>query len=248
MFFRKLKPKSPQPKSRTVAVAGREIPLTIRSNRRATRLTLRIEPGGKALKMTVPPGVPIRDVEDFLERHKGWIADKVEKLPEAGGLRDGGEVMLRGVSHRIVLTGKLRGVTEVSEFDGEPVLLVSGDPQHTGRRLSDFLKKEARKDLEEAAHFHARQSGKRISSIKLKDTKSRWGSCTHDGHLSFSWRIAMAPPHVIDYLAAHEVAHLTEMNHGPRFWALCEKLCPGTKEAKTWLKRHGSALHAVDFG
>jgi predicted metal-dependent hydrolase len=246
MFFRKQN--KPAPKSRTVDVAGRQIPLTIRSDRRATRLTLRIEPGGKALKMTVPVGVPIMQVEDFLERHHGWLSAKLSKLPPSGRLAEGSELLLRGVSHRIVSTGKLRGVTEKSEIEGVPALLVSGGPEHTGRRLSDFLKKEARRDLEELARFHARESGKQIASIKLKDTKSRWGSCSHDGHLSFSWRIVMAPPFVIDYLAAHEVAHLTEMNHGPRFWALCEKLCPGTKDAKTWLKRHGSALHVIDFG
>jgi predicted metal-dependent hydrolase len=246
MFFRKTK--TPAPKSRTIDVAGRQLPLTIRSDRRATRLTLRIEPGGKALKMTVPPGVAIRDVDDFLERHHGWISSKLRQLPADGRLSEGAEINLRGVSHRIVLTGKLRGLTEISQIDGEPVLLVSGDIEHVGRRLSDFMKKEAKRDLDELAHYHARQSGRKIASLRLKDTKSRWGSCSHDGHLSFSWRIVMAPPFVIDYLAAHEVAHLTEMNHGPRFWALCEKLCPGTKEAKAWLKRHGSGLHAVDFG
>jgi predicted metal-dependent hydrolase len=245
MFFRRAKPA--QPKQRTVNVAGRALPLTIRSDRRATRLTLRIEPGGRALRMTVPPGVPFGDVEDFLARHHGWLASRLANIPADASLAEGRTIMLRGVEHRIVATGKLRGLTERTMIDGAPVLLVSGEPQHVGRRLSDFLKKEARNDLEELARFHARVSGRRIASISLKDTKSRWGSCTHDGNLSFSWRIVMAPPHVIDYLAAHEVAHLTEMNHGPRFWALCEKLCPGTREAKAWLKRHGSALHAVDF-
>jgi predicted metal-dependent hydrolase len=245
MFFRRAKPA--QPKQQTVNVAGRALQLTIRSDRRATRLTLRIEPGGRALRMTVPPGVPFGDVEDFLARHHGWLASRLANIPADASLAEGRAIMLRGVEHRIVATGKLRGLTERSLIDGEPVLLVSGEPQHVGRRLSDFLKKEARRDLEELALFHARISGKRIASISLKDTKSRWGSCTHDGNLSFSWRIVMAPPHVIDYLAAHEVAHLTEMNHGPRFWALCERLCPGTREAKAWLKRHGSALHAVDF-
>lgn len=245
MFFRKAKTQTP--KSRTVDIAGRALPLTIRSDRRATRLTLRIEPGGRALKMTVPVGVALRDVDDFLERHHGWISAKLANLPAEGKLAEGGEIALRGISHRIVLTGKLRGLTEKSALNGEPVLMVSGAPEHTGRRLSDFLKKEAKRDLDELSHYHARQSGRKIASISFKDTKSRWGSCSHDGHLCFSWRIVMAPPFVIDYLAAHEVAHLSEMNHGPKFWALCEKLCPGTKEAKSWLKRNGSGLHAIDF-
>lgn len=246
MFFKRTRPT--EPKQRTVTVAGRTVPLTIRSDRRATRLTLRIEPGGRALKMTVPLGVPIRDVDDFLARHQGWLAARFARLPQESGLSDGGTIMLRGVAHRIVATGKLRGLTEASLIEGEPVLLVSGEPQHLGRRLSDFLKKEARRDLEGLARHHAATSRRQIASISLKDTKSRWGSCSHDGKLSFSWRIVMAPPLVIDYLAAHEVAHLSEMNHGPRFWALCERLCPATKEAKAWLKQHGSALHAIDFG
>ena len=246
MFFRRTKPT--EPRQRTVDIAGRSLPLTSRSDRRATRLTLRIEPGGRALKMTVPHGVPIRDVEAFLQRHHGWIQSRIAKLPAENGLSEGGTLMLRGISHRIVSTGKLRGLTEASLIDGEPAILVSGESQHVPRRLADFLKKEARRDLEALASHHAKASGKRIASISMKDTKSRWGSCSHDGNLSFSWRIVMAPPNVIDYLAAHEVAHLTEMNHGPRFWALCQKLCPGTDEAKAWLKRNGSALHAIDFG
>jgi predicted metal-dependent hydrolase len=95
--------------------------------------------------------------------------------------------------------------------------------------------------------MHAATLGKPVRSIAYKDTKSRWGSCTSEGNLSFSWRIAMAPDFVIDYLAAHEVAHLKEMNHGPDFWATCKALCPRTTEAKRWLKQNGSRLFAVAF-
>ncbi len=127
------------------------------------------------------------------------------------------------------------------------MLRVSGMPEHVGRRIAAFLKKEARADLKRLAATHAATIRAPIRSISMKDTRSRWGSCSSEGNLSFSWRIVMAPPSVIDYLAAHEVAHLKEMNHGPRFWALCKKLCPGMEEAKSWLKRHGSQLHAIDF-
>ena len=121
-------------------------------------------------------------------------------------------------------------------------------PDHVGRRVATFLKKEARTDLERLVKLHAGTIGAKVSSITMKDTRSRWGSCSSQGNLSFSWRILMAPPMVIDYLAAHEVAHLQEMNHGPRFWALCKRLCPHMEEAKAWLKRYGSQLHAIDFG
>jgi predicted metal-dependent hydrolase len=235
------------PESRTLEVAGRLMPLTIKQHERATRITLRIEPGGRALKMTIPSGLAQREVNAFLDRHQGWLLTKLAKFSTDVGLREGGPILFRGVSHRIQPTGSLRGLTEATIVDGKPVLKVSGMPEHLGRRVATFLKKEARADLERLAKFHARSINAPISSISMKDTRSRWGSCSSEGNLSFSWRIVMAPPSVIDYLAAHEVAHLREMNHGPRFWALCEKLCPNMQEARSWLKRHGSLLHAIDF-
>lgn len=235
------------PESRTLDVAGRSMPLTIRQHDRATRITLRIEPGGRALKMTIPTGLAVREVNAFLDRHQGWLLTKLAKFSTESRLHDGGEVPIRGVMHRIEHSGSLRGLTEVLMIEGEPVLRVSGLPEHLGRRVATFLKKEARADLERLVGHHAGAIRKPARSIAMKDTRSRWGSCSSDGNLSFSWRIAMAPPSVIDYLAAHEVAHLKEMNHGPRFWALCRKLCPHMDEAKAWLKRHGSQLHAIDF-
>ena len=235
------------PETRTLDVAGRLMPLTIKQHDRATRITLRIEPGGRALKMTVPCGLAQREVNAFLDRHQGWLLTKLAKFSQDTGLQDGGEILLRGIRHRIRLTGSLRGLTEAVIVAGDHILRVSGMPEHLGRRVATFLKKEARADLERLAHFHARSIKAPIKSISMKDTRSRWGSCSSEGNLSFSWRIVMAPPSVIDYLAAHEVAHLKEMNHGPRFWALCEKLCPDMDEAKGWLKRHGSLLHAISF-
>lgn len=244
---RKSRKPLPPPIERLLDVAGRAMPLTIRQNRQATRITLRIEPGGRALKMTIPAGLAVREVDAFLDRHHGWLAAKLSRFPEETGLRPGATVPLRGVPHRILHTGRLRGVTEALLEDGEPVIRVSGMEDHLGRRLSDFLKKEARRDLEALVKRHAATIRKPYAGIAMKDTRSRWGSCSHAGSLSFSWRIVMAPPSVIDYLAAHEVAHLREMNHGPQFWALCRSLCPHMDEAKDWLKRHGSMLHAIDF-
>jgi predicted metal-dependent hydrolase len=235
------------PEKRTLNVAGRPMPLTIKQHDRATRITLRIEPGGRALKMTVPKGLAAREVNAFLDRHQGWLLTKLAKFSDDMGLCDGGEILFRGIKHRIAHTGSLRGLTEVVVVDGKPLLRVSGMPEHIGRRIATFLKKEARADLERLSRMHAGSIKAPIRSISMKDTRSRWGSCSSEGNLSFSWRIVMAPPSVIDYLAAHEVAHLKEMNHGPHFWALCKKLCPHMEEAKSWLKRHGSQLHAIDF-
>ncbi|MFC5756495.1 M48 family metallopeptidase [Rhizobium sp. GCM10022189] len=245
--IRRTTKKPSPPEKRTLDVAGRPMPLTIKQHDRATRITLRIEPGGRALKMTVPKGLAAREVNAFLDRHQGWLLTKLAKFSTDTGLRDGGEILFRGVRHRIEHTGSLRGLTEAVVVDGKAVLRVSGMPEHIGRRIATFLKKEARADLERLSRLHAGSIKAPIRSISMKDTRSRWGSCSSEGNLSFSWRIVMAPPSVIDYLAAHEVAHLKEMNHGPHFWALCKRLCPHMEEAKSWLKRHGSQLHAIDF-
>jgi predicted metal-dependent hydrolase len=242
------KSRPPETVKRTLDVGSRSMPLTIKENRRATRITLRIEPGGRALALTVPTGLRKHEIEDFLHRHQGWLLTKLAKFSNDNALSDGGLVPIRGVPHRIEHTGNLRGITEAIVVDGQPVLRVSGMSDHLSRRLSAFLKKEARKDIEALVAQHAATIRKPVKSITMKDTRSRWGSCSWDGNLSFSWRIVMAPPLVIDYLAAHEVAHLKEMNHGPQFWALCKDLCPRMDEARRWLKQHGSQLHAIDFG
>ncbi|WP_377299066.1 M48 family metallopeptidase [Rhizobium sp. SGZ-381] len=232
---------------RLLQVGEREMPITIREHHQASRITLRIEPGGRALRLTVPTGLAKREIDAFLLRHDGWLKVKLAKFSHDSGLRPGGTLFLRGVPHRIVHTGSLRGLTERTEEDGEAVIRVSGLEDHLGRRLSTFLKKEARADLEILVARHAALVGKPVKSLSMKDTRSRWGSCSWDGNLSFSWRIVMAPPLIIDYLAAHEVAHLKEMNHGPKFWALCGTLCPNMEEARRWLKQNGSQLHAIDF-
>ena len=194
-------PKSPPPPTqRTIDVAGKVMPLTIRQNARATRMTLRIEPGGRALKMTIPAGLPEREINAFLDRHQGWLMTKLARFSGESVLEEGGTILLRGVAHRIERTGKLRGLTEAVITDDEPVLRVSGAEEHLRRRIADFLKKEARKDLEHLVAIYARMVGRKVKSLSFKDTRSRWGSCAADGGLSFSWRIVMAPPKVIDYL------------------------------------------------
>ncbi|MCT8998161.1 M48 family metallopeptidase [Chelativorans intermedius] len=233
---------------RSHRVAGRELPLRIVENPRARRLTLRIAPGGAALRVTVPPGLSLSEVERFLARHEGWLEQRLRKLPEEPLVRPGIKIPLRGVPHLVVHAPHRRGAVEVSAIDGQPALVVMGDRRHLPRRLADFLKREAKRDIEALVARHTRAVGRPARAIRYRDTTSRWGSCTSDGVLSFSWRIMMAPPAVINYLVAHEVAHLKEMNHGPRFWALCEALCPRTQEARQWLKRNGTALQAIRFG
>jgi len=235
------------PFERMHAVAGRELPLRIVTNDRARRLTLRIEAGGKGLRVTVPPGLARSEVERFLDRHTGWLEERLKKLPSRPQVRPGIKIPLRGVPHRIVHEPGRRGTVIPEMRDGERVLVVCGDRRHLPRRLADFLKRECRREIEALVAKHTATIGRQAKAIRFRDTTSRWGSCTSEGNLSFSWRIMMAPPLVIDYLVAHEVAHLKEMNHGPKFWALCKQLAPETDRCKAWLKRNGNALQAIAF-
>jgi predicted metal-dependent hydrolase len=236
-----------RPQDRFIDVGDRSLPLKIRPHARAKRITLRIDPGGRGLSLTIPQKLPEHEINEFLEKYHGWILTKLAKFPKDDELIEGGYIKIRGQDHLIERTGKIRGITETVQLDGEFILRVSGDVPHLKRRISDFLKSEARKDLEKSTHYHAEKIGRSFKSISLRDTKSRWGSCSSDGSLSYSWRIIMAPPFVLDYLAAHEVSHLVEMNHEPQFWQLCENLCPHTQDAKKWLKKNGSLLHAINF-
>ena len=127
--------------------------------------------------------------------------------------------------------------------DGEPLLCVAGEAPHIDRRVGDFLRREALRDLEAASRRAAEQLGVAIKRISVRDQSSRWGSCSTTGVLSYSWRLILAPPFVLDYLAVHEVAHLIEMNHSPRFWRLVNGICPDADRAKAWLDVHGTDLH-----
>lgn len=229
------------------AVAGRTLPLRIVENPRARRLTLRIDAGGRGLRITVPPGIAGGEVERFLTRHQGWLEEKLAKAPDKPQVRPGIKLPLRGVPHLLVHEPAKRGTVAIRQGESGPELVVFGDRTHFARRVADFLKREARKEIEALVGRHSVSVGRKVKAIRFKDTTSRWGSCTADGNLSFSWRIMMAPGPVINYLVAHEVAHLREMNHGTKFWKLCEELCPDTDRCKAWLKKNGNALQAIAF-
>ncbi|KFB08468.1 M48 family metallopeptidase [Nitratireductor basaltis] len=245
MLKRTSKPARP-PEDRHMDVLGRQVPLRVVENARAKRLTLRIAAGGQ-LRVTIPPGISERQIDDFLQRHRGWLEERLRKLPEHPVVRPGVKIPIRGVPHLICHEPGKRGTVALGEKDGQKLLIVHGDIQHLPRRIADFLKKEARREIEPLVLKHTASVGRPAKATRYKDTSSRWGSCTSDGVLSFSWRIMMAPRPVIDYLVAHEVAHLREMNHGPRFWKLCRELCPDTDRCKDWLKRNGTALQAIRF-
>ena len=226
---------------------GGTLPVKVVENDRAKRLTLRIIPGGDGLKVTTPCHIGDDEIEEFVSRNANWAATRIARLPEKVALEPGAVIPFKGVDHRIVLTGKLRGVVAARLIDDQPVLEVPGVGDAVGRKLLSWLKQEARKELDRIVTLHAGEIGVRPKQIRITDTTSRWGSCSSNRTLSFSWRIIMAPPEVLNYLAAHEVAHLVEMNHSERFWALTRRLCPDTNVQKNWLRKNGATLHAVSI-
>lgn len=222
-----------------------EVPIVVRRSVQARRMTLRVRTASRDVTLTLPARTPMAAARDFVERHVGWIEQRLARLPEKVPFAPGEIVPLRGVPHRIVLREGVRGVVRVEPgLRGEgPTLAVHGAAPHASRRVTDFLKREARKDLVAASARHAATLGVKIGKLTLKDTTTRWGSCSVAGDLAFSWRLILAPAHVLDYLAAHEVAHRREMNHGPRYWANVARLVPDYDRAEAWLKAHGAALH-----
>jgi predicted metal-dependent hydrolase len=219
-------------------------PVRIRRHRQARRYTLRIHAATREIILTMPPRGSVGEAKEFAQRHGGWIAQRLRRLPETAPFADGTVLPLRGVQHRIVHRPGLRGTVWLETIaDGEPLLCVAGDAPHIDRRVSDFLRREARRDLEVASGRAAEQLGVTVKRISVRDQSSRWGSCSSTGVLSYSWRLILAPPFVLDYLAVHEVAHLIEMNHSARFWRLVNGVCSEANRAKAWLDIHGTDLH-----
>lgn len=216
----------------------------LRRHRRARRYTLRIAAATREVILTIPPRGRLKEAREFAQKHGGWIAARLGRLPEAVRFAHGVLVPLRGVPHRIVHRPGLRGIVWV-ETNGaqEPLLCVAGQAPHVDRRITDFLRREASRDLQTASVRFAGELGVSVRRVAVRDQASRWGSCSSTGVLSFSWRLILAPAFVLDYLAAHEVAHLAEMNHSARFWRLVQRLCPDHQRAKVWLDVHGSDLH-----
>ncbi|HYD29304.1 MAG TPA: SprT family zinc-dependent metalloprotease [Azospirillaceae bacterium] len=234
IFGRKPKPKPPRP----LALAGLDEPLELRESARARRLTMRVDPASGQIKVVVPVGTPEAEVRRFVTRHDGWLKSRLSKVPERQPFAAGGVVSVLGVDHVIRHDATWRGPAR--QADGE--ILFGGQPEFLGRRVRDWLAAEALKELSARAAAKAAEIGARVSGVTVRDTKSRWGSCSAAGRLSFSWRLVLAPEWVLDYVVAHEVAHLKEMNHSPRFWAWCARLTPDVRTPRAWLKANGARL------
>lgn len=226
-------------------VEGLPAPVEVRRHPTARRMTLRVSRTKHAVIMTVPMQCNLADAGNFLHTHLDWVRRHLGAVPKPVDLAHGEIIPFRGVPHRIVFNGE-RGhdfLVRAEAAAGTARLVVAGSRETAPRRLANWLTQQATDDLDRRVRFHAARLNLKPKRIVLRDQSSRWGSCSTTRVLSFSWRLILAPPNVLDYVAAHEVAHLSQMNHGPKFWALVAKTMPQMEEARAWLRVYGMDLH-----
>ncbi len=219
-----------------------QCPVRWRRSPRARRVSLRIDPRAGEVVVTLPPRAGRRAGMALLTTHAAWVMERLAALAPHITFTPGARVPLGGIPHVIRHDPAVRGGAFLAE---EGAIVVTGAPEFLPRRVADFLRAEARRRIGTLVAGHAAALRVKAKAIRLKDTRSRWGSCAPDGTLAFSWRLVMAPDWVLDYVVAHEVAHLREMNHSPRFWAEVERLTPHRDAAVAWLRTNGPALLRV---
>ena len=213
--------------------------VAIRVSKRARRLLLRMDAATRRFELVLPPGLPPETALKFLEAQRGWIAARLDSLPARVPFAEGAVVPLLGVPHRIcreddpaappvaIATARSACAAAPNMSPAACATIWSGSPGRNWRRR---------------ARIHAARIGRTVNRVTVRDTKSRWGSCSSSGSLSFSWRLILAPEPVLDYVVAHEVAHLVEMNHSARFWKLVRTMVADPASQRAWLKRHRAEL------
>jgi predicted metal-dependent hydrolase len=226
----------------SLTVDGQSFPFQVKRDSRARRMLLRVRPRDGAVVLVLPVRASLKSGQQFVTEQAGWIMARQSERPALQVWEDGAILPLYGAPHKIRHRPEARGGvwTEGREIH------VTGQREHLPRRLRDWLKRRAREEFGAAAREMAAQIGVTVRRITVRDTQSRWGSCSAQGNLSFSWRLLLAPPSVGRYLVAHEVAHLRHMDHSQAFWTLCAELLGGEAQlraARNWLRRHGAALH-----
>lgn len=219
-----------------------DFPIKIISSPRAGKLTLRIDSKERLPVLSVPQRCPVKKAVDFVNFHKEWIFDSLKKIPDSKTFEDTETFSLFGRLVTICHNPKLRkGV-----FLENNILYVSGEKEFLHRRVRDFIKKQAKNIFYTKSQELAQKIGCRVKDVTIKDTKSRWGSCSSMCNINYSWRIALAPEFVINYLIAHEVSHLKHQDHSRNFWNCVRALEPECSRGRLWLKQHGKELYLYE--
>jgi hypothetical protein len=227
-------------KAYSLLLQEREVPLKIQKMRHARYISIQWRPLKGDVLLTLPAYTSLREGLSFAATRKHWLEECIKEHGEPRKLTPGMRLNLLGQAYELRHAPEMRGVVEQSE----KTVTVYGGAAFFSRRLNDWLRGRARTEIEALAYGYAARIGKRIQRINVRDTTSRWGSCSESAALSFSWRLIFAPREVLDYVVAHEVAHLKEMNHSPRFWRIVAELAPHHEAARRWLNRNGHTLYA----
>jgi predicted metal-dependent hydrolase len=224
----------------SLSLMGGAVPVRVSTHPRARRMALRIDPQGEAVDLVLPPRSSLPRALAFFEDNRPWLERRLAALPPRTMFTEGALVPLMGQPHRIrhVPSSHGRGAVWIEPSE----ILVTGDRAHLARRVRDHLREQARRELMARARKLAETIDRKVARVSVRDTRTRWGSCSSAGNLCFSWRLIFAPEDVIAYVVAHEVAHLVHMNHGKRFWRLVEQLAPGSARQRHWLTRNRAQL------
>lgn len=216
------------------------IDILVKRNARARRLSLRVSRLDGRVSLSLPRHLPEREARQFVQEKESWIRDQLGRQPMQRSVAIGATLLFRGQEIPIE-QGTGRGV-KINE-----TCRVGGNPDTAGPRIAAVLKQMARQQLSAASDDYAARLGVSFGRLTLRDTRSRWGSCSSNGGLMYSWRLIMAPPEVLAYVAAHEVAHLVEMNHSAAYWAVVERIYPAYQAPRRWLRENGAELHRYRF-
>jgi len=230
-----------------MAKSGASVPVRVHVDRRARRVSVRIDPHAREAVATAPAPRHALEAISFASERVDWIAERLGALPPPVRLRPGAYIPLRGVIHRLKHEGTGR-LVKIDRTGPTPLILIPGPREAFSDKARGFFRNAARADFADRVAVHAETLKVTPRSIAIKDMRSRWGSCSSEGRLNFSWRLICAPPFALDYVAAHEVAHLREMNHSSRFWKQVDRCMPDWQDARRWLQERGSALHAIAEG
>ncbi len=223
----------------SVDVDGRRLLVRFRPLARAVNLTLRLEQDASAVIVTHPLRVSRRELMSFVDGHAGWIRQRLRSVSPCIPFTDGQVIPLLGMPRTLCIRPEGRRGIAVEEDR----IVVTGPVVSPSNRLRDWLRQRALQEIRHRAFAMADRAGRRVRSVSVRDTRSRWGSCSATGDLSFSWRLILAPEPVLAYVVAHEVAHLVEMNHSRQFWSVVDDLFGPCRAERDWLRHNGPDLH-----
>ena len=215
--------------------------ITLKRSKRARRLALRLDPKDRTFHLVIPSGMSLKRAQRFAEEHDSWMVERLNELPEPVPFEDGSILPILGQDRRIHIfyDNTLRTTSINLKFKE---LIVTTNKEDPAARIERYLKKLAKEELFSLSQDKAEQIGEAVTGVTVRDTKSRWGSCSTDGNLSYSWRLIFAPKEAFDYVVAHEVAHLQHMDHSTAFWNVCRSLSEDFIEGQYWMQEHGHEL------